>query len=736
MIRILLLALTLASLLAAASPSHEFTEQLKRIFSTSAFSPKRFGPARWIENGAAYSTVENSEIIRYDTVTGKRTVLVSAQQLKPIVSVDDYEWSADGKRMLIFTNTKKVWRQNTRGDYWVLDLPAGPPRKLGADAPASSLMFAKFSPDATRVGYVRANNIYVEDLKSAQTLALTKDGSETIINGTSDWVYEEELGLRDAFRWSPDSKSVAYWQFDSSGVEKFSLINNTDSVYPKVTTIAYPKVGTKNSAVRVGVVPASGGPSRWMEVPGDPRNHYLASMEWRNQILEIQQLNRKQNTLVMFSGNPANGQVKEVFRDQDEAWIDMPDFADDPPRLNGGKDFLWLSERDGWRHAYAVPAAGGNPVLLTPGNFDVISIVGLDAESRWLYFIASPQNATQRYLYRAPVDRSSAPARITPEGQAGTHSYRLSPDGRWAFHTWSQFDRPAVIDLIRLPDHQTVRMLEPNDTLRASIASITNPPVEFLNVTLDNGVSMDGWLLKPRNFDATKKYPVIVFVYGEPASVTVTDAWSGSRGVFHRALANEGYLVVSFDNRGTPAPKGRQWRKSIYGAVGLLAAQDQTEAVLTLAKLRPYVDLSRVGVWGWSGGGSNTLNLMFRSPDLYKVGVSVAPVPDQRLYDTIYQERYMGLPDENAAGYQRGSSIHFAEGLIGKLLLVHGSGDDNVHFQGAEKLVNRLIELGKSFDFMEYPNRSHSINEGPGTSLHLHSLIARYFLDHLPPGAR
>jgi dipeptidyl-peptidase 4 len=243
-------------------------------------------------------------------------------------------------------------------------------------------------------------------------------------------------------------------------------------------------------------------------------------------------------------------------------------------------------------------------------------------------------------------------------------------------------------------------------------------------------------MIKPANFDPSKKYPVLVHVYGEPAGVTVTNAWQGTRGLFHRAVANLGYLVVSMDNRGTPAPKGRAWRKVVYGSVGVHSSQDQAAGLRALIASRPYVDGGRVAVWGWSGGGSNTLNLMFRSPDLYHVGMSVAPVPDQTLYDTIYQERYMGVPKDNAAGYKDGSPITFAEGLRGKLLVVHGTGDDNVHYQGLEKLMNRLIELGKPFDMMSYPNRSHSISEGKGTSFHLHSLLARYLQQNLPAGGR
>jgi dipeptidyl-peptidase 4 len=743
----------------AAQASDELNQRLKRLFDSPAFAAKRFGPARWIRAGAAFTTLENApgavagvkDIVEYDTASGKRTILVSHKQLIPAkatadntpLTIDDYVWSSDAKRLLIYTESRRVWRTNSRGDYWVLDRDSKTLKKMGgADSPPSSLSFAKFSPDGTRVAYVRANNLYVEEIGSGTIRALTKDGSDTIVNGASDWVYEEELNVRDGFRWSPDGQSVAFWQFDVSGVERFALINNTDALYPTITHIPYPKTGTKNSAVRVGVIDASGsGPARWMAVPGDSRNHYIFHVEWleTGSGLAIGQLNRLQNTATVYVADPATGAAKQVFQDQDAAWVDVHERRDSGGGfewLNQGKNFLWLSERDGWRHAYTVSTQGGSPVLITPDAADVVAMQGVDSQGRFVYFTASPANATQRYLYRAAVDRPGPAVRLSPMQQPGTHSYDISPNCQWAFHTYSRFDRPPVIELISLPDHKTIRVLEDNAVLRANAASSLDPPVEFLQVKLEGDVTVDGWLLKPRNFDASKKYPLLVHVYGEPAGVTVTDSWAGSRGLFHRALADDGYLVASFDNRGTPAPKGRAWRKSIYGAVGVLSAQEQAAAVLALARERAYVDTSRVGVWGWSGGGSNTLNLLFRSPDLFRVGVSVAPVPDQRLYDTIYQERYMGLPDENAEGYRSGSPIYFAEGLRGKLLIVHGSGDDNVHFQGAEKLVNRLIELGKSFDFMEYPNRTHAIAEGKGTTLHIYSLIARYVEEHLPAGPR
>ncbi len=447
--------------------------------------------------------------------------------------------------------------------------------------------------------------------------------------------------------------------------------------------------------------------------------------------MAIQQLNRLQNRNDYLLADVATGTTHRIFRDESKTWVDVQDAV---VWIDHGRSFLWSSERDGWRHVYRMTRDGGSPTLVTAFDGDVIDVVG--ARDQELYFLASPSNATQCYLYRAPLDGSGPPRRITPVEESGTHTYDLSPSGRMAFHTWSSFDRPPVMDVIELPGHRSLRALTNTDTLRASVADILQPPVEFLTVDVGGGVTLDGTMLKPQAFDPARKYPVIVYVYGEPASQAVVDRWGGSRELFHRVLADAGYIVVSFDNRGTPAPKGAAWRKVIYGSVGDLSSKEQAAAVRALAARAPYLDLTRVGIWGWSGGGSNTLNAMFRFPDVYAVGVAVAPVPDQRLYDTIYQERYMGLPDSNAAGYRIGSPINFAEGLRGRLLIVHGSGDDNVHFQGTERLVNRLVELGKPFDLMVYPNRTHAIAEGAGTTPHVYQLIARYFLEHLPPGGR
>jgi len=716
-----------------------------RIFGTRDFAAERFGPARWIENGAAYSALERSaevqgatDIVRYEPTTGARTVMVSARQLVPAgcteaLDFDDFAWSADYNRLLLFTDTRKVWRSNTRGDYWVLDRRAGTLRKLGGDGPPSTMMYAKFSPTGDRVAYVRQGDLYVERLADGTITRLTTGATTTLVNGMSDWVYEEEFGLQDGFRWSPDGGRIAYWQFDMSGVGTFLLINDTDSLYPFTVPVQYPKVGTTNSAVRVGVVNAAGGPTTWIQVPGDPRAGYVPWMEWAGPAeLLVQHMNRLQNADDVMLADAVTGAARTVVAERDSAWIDL---VDPVPWLAGGQRFLWTSERDGWRHIYTVVRTGETR-LVTPGAFDIVSVVKVDEAGGYLYFIASPANATQRYLYRSRLDGRGAAERVTPAGAPGTHGYIASPDGRWALHSYSSFDVPSVIELVRLPSHEVVRTLVANTALRNTVAPLMSRPGEFFRVTVAGDLALDGWMIRPRDFDSTRTYPVLVYIYGEPAGQTVRDAWFGGQGLWYRMLADLGYLVVSFDNEGTPAPRGRAWRKTVYGRIGALSSREQAEAMRALARSRRYVDSTRVAIWGWSGGGSGTLQAMFRHPDVYQVGMAVASVPDERLYDTIYQERYMGLLPDNAAAYDSVSAIHHAEGLRGSLLIVHGSGDDNVHYQGAERLVNRLVALNKPFDLMVYPNRTHCICEGPGTTEHVYQLLTRYLLEHLPAGGR
>lgn len=717
---------------------------LDRLFNSGDFRGDWFGPARWLEDGSGYTTLESSEavsqardIVRYDPATGEREVLVSAKQLIPsgqeeALAIHNYSWSPGGNKLLVFTNSRRVWRQNTRGDYWVLDLESGSLQQLGGDAEESTLMFAKFSPDGTRVAYVQKNNLYVENLADGAITQLTSDGSRTIINGTFDWVYEEEFFLRDGFRWSPDGTAIAFWQLDAEGVGVFNMINNTDSLYSKIIPLQYPKAGTTNSSGKVGVVPAAGGDITWFQLSEDPRNHYIARMDWAANSDEIimQHLNRRQDTLEVVLGNVHSGEVRTVFVDHDDAWIDV---VDDLIWLDEGATFTWVSERDGWRHAYLISRTGKDIQTITNSEHDILNIVRIDTEAGWLYYMASPEDAGQRYLYRTPLRGGGPAERLSPTDQPGTHSYQMSHDARWAIHTYSTFGSPPVISLISLPDHEVVRTLVDNERLRETVDALTLGETEFFRIDVGDGLELDGWMIKPSDFDPLKKYPVLFYVYGEPWSQTVRDQWSGSRLLWHHLVAEQGYLVISIDNRGTPAPRGRNWRKVVHGQIGVIASQDQAAAARAIGEW-DFVDASRIGIWGWSGGGSMTLNMLFRYPELYHTGMSIAPVPDQRYYDTIYQERYSGLPSENAEGYRLGSPITFAHQLEGNLLLVHGTGDDNVHYQGSEALINKLVEHNKHFTMMSYPNRSHGIWEGPGTTRHLYGLLTRYLMENLPPG--
>jgi dipeptidyl-peptidase-4 len=733
---------------------------LLTVDSIFTYRTRSLGPVRWQEDGRGYIALEPSptknpavDMVRYDALTGERTVKVSAEKLTPSgaaepLSVEEFSLTPDEQKILIFTNSGRVWRSNTRGDYWVLDVKTGTLRKLGgADAKPSTLMFAKFSLDGERVAYVRENDIYVENLNGEPKVTrLTTDGTRYIVNGTFDWVYEEELFCRDGFRWSPDGKQIAYWQLNSEGVKEMTLINNTAGLYPVTTTFPYPKAGETNSAARVGVILASGGATRWFDIPGDPRNNYLPRMEWaaNSDELIIQQLNRLQNTNMVMLGDARTGKVHPVLTEKDDAWVDIA-WGDidwdktglargDVEWIDNGKRFLWASERDGWRHIYSVSRDGRDVKVVTAGNYDVISVERVDSTNGWIYFLASPDNATQRYLYRVRIDGTGKEERVSPSSAAGTHGYQISPRGDLAIHTFSTFNRVPVTDVVRLPQHSSVRTLIDNQETQDRLAKLKPTATEFFQVDIGDGVQLDAWMIKPPDFDNQKRYPVLFFVYGEPWGQTVLDRWGGRDRMWHQMLAQQGYIVASVDNRGTPAPRGRAWRKIIYRKMGIVNSGDQAAAAKAIAKW-PFVDPTRIGIWGWSGGGSSTLNAMFRYPEVYSVGMSVAPVPDIHYYDSIYQERYCGLPQDHPEEWKQSSPITFAAQLKGNLLVVHGTGDDNVHYQGTEALVNALVAANKPFSMMSYPNRSHGIFEGPNTTRHLFGLLTRYLLEKLPAGA-
>ncbi|WP_200975198.1 DPP IV N-terminal domain-containing protein [Echinicola sp. 20G] len=718
---------------------------LDRIYSNE-FRQSGLPALQWVDGGESYAVVEQNaeglpEIAKYTTSSGERSLLVEGNQLIPngensSIGVESFDFSPDKTKLMIFTNSSRVWRANTKGDYWVLDLESGELSQIGADFPASSLMFAKFSEDQKKAAYVYHFNLYVEDLETGSVTQLTKSGGEEIINGTFDWAYEEEFGARDGFRWSPSGQQLAFWNFDISKVGTFYMINNTDSVYSELIPLQYPKVGQDPSSVKIGLVGLSGEEVHWIPLPGSSIQNYIPGMQWVDaETLLIQQLNRHQNKLTVWRYNVISEELKEVYVETEETWVDIyyPDVSaggweeNDLKLVDNGTAFLRMTENDGWRHVYKVDIMSGDKTLLTPSEFDVASIAGMTEKE--LFFHASPDNTTQRYLYKTDIKGKGKISRLTPDELVGINLYNCSPNGEFAILTHSKALSPNTYHLIDLKNHEEIRTLEDNATYKGQLANLALPEVEFFLVTTDEGVQVDGRMIKPVGFDASRKYPVLFHVYGEPWGAVATDNFVG---LWNIMLAQKGYIIIDMDNRGTPCLKGSEWRKSIYRKVGVINAEDQAMAGKAVLSKYSFIDPERVAVWGWSGGGSMTQNLLFKHSEIYKVGMAVAGVSMQLIYDNIYQERYMGLPQENLDDFINGSPISYAKNLQGDLLLVHGTNDDNVHYQSQELLVNELILQNKQFDMMAYPNRSHGIYEGPNTRRHLYTLLTNYLMEHVP----
>ena len=716
------------------------------FISISLFSQFRAKEINWTPDGNAYLQLKDGNIVRTDVKTNDETTIVKREQLIPTgsdspLSFNIYSFSPDYKTLLIFTNTAKVWRYHTRGDYWILDVASNQLTQLGKGLPSQSLMFAKISPDGKNAAYVSEHNLYVEDLSTHKITQLTSDGTRKFINGTFDWVYEEELGCRDGFRWSPDSKMIAFWQVDATKIRDYYMLNTTDSPYSRIIPVEYPKVGQPPSPVRIGVIMLNTDNIKWMDIPGDPQEHYLPRMEWADNSNELvlQQLNRKQNESKLFYCDVNTGSATNFYTEDDKAWIDIKSrWNNDDPMgwdwLHNGKDFLWVSEKDGWRHIFLVSRDGKKETLITKGDYDIENIKYIDDKNNYVYFMASPNNATQLYLYRVKMDGKGKLELLSPADMVGTHDYNISPGAKYAMHSFSNYKTFPAREWISLPDHKP---LDANKSIAKNMKVNENSNIEYFKVTTEDNITLDGWVVKPNNFDSSKKYPVVFYVYGEPGSSTVGDRYRAqSNFLYNGNMSKDGYIQISVDNRGTPSLRGAAWRKSIYGQIGRLNIHDQAMAAKKLFAENSYLDTSRVAVWGWSGGGSSTLNLMFQYPDIYKTGISISAVDNLLFYDNIYEERYMGLPQENMDDYIKGSPIYYAKNLRGNLLFIHGTGDDNVQYDNAEAMLNELIKYNKTFQFMPYPNRTHSISEGAGTREHLSSLYTAFLRKNCPPGAR
>lgn len=709
---------------------------------SSQYRPKE---VNWTQDGKGIYEIREGGLWRYDILSDKKMPLITREQLTPsgsdkALSFSIFNFSEDGNLLLIYTNTQRVWRYNTRGDYWLFDMKTKRLTQLGKGLPESSLMFAKLSPDGSKAAYVSGHNIYYEDVNTNKITQLTYTGTRKFINGTFDWVYEEEFGCRDGFRWSPDSKKIAYWEVDATRIRDYYMLNTTDSPYSKIIPVEYPKVGESPSPVRVGVISLSDNKTTWMKVPGDPAQHYIPRMEWTSSAQEIvlQQLNRKQNQSKLFYCDVNTGSVDNFYTENDPAFIDIKSrWNNDNPMgwdwINNGKQFLWVSEKDGWRHIYKIDKNGKKETLLTKGNYDIESIQSVDESGGYIYFMASPENATQLYLFRTRLDGTGKLEPLSDKNLEGTHRYNISPGAHFAKHSFSSHNTFPISEWISMPDGKP---LDIDKSISRNKKVNTHSNVAFFKVTTADNITLDAWMIKPANFDSTKKYPVVFYVYGEPGSSTVSDSYGSQENfLFNGNMSIEGYFQISVDNRGTPSLRGREWRKSLYGKLGQLNIRDLAMAASKILE-KPYFDKERVAVWGWSGGGSSTMNLMFQYPEIFKTGIAIAAVTNLLYYDNIYEERYMGLPQEDMENYIKGSAVTYAKNLKGNLLFIHGTGDDNVHYDNAELMLNELIKYGKQFQFMSYPNRSHGLSEGQGTFKHLSNLYSDYLRKYCPPGAR
>jgi dipeptidyl-peptidase-4 len=726
------LPIVLATLLAAVPPvaAQRGAELTVDAITHGAFAGARMPEPQWLADGSAYFDLRpaadgGSEIVRVNASTGATTVVAPAHALVSNgtrLVVESISISHDGAKILLFHNSVRVWRQNTRGVYDVLDVATG--RVTPLSSAAGLQMFAKFSPDGRRAAFVRANNLFVTDLTTHEEHALTNDGSDVIINGTSDWVYEEELSIRDAFRWSPDSKRIAFWRFDQSPIPIFPMLDEL-SLVAKVIPERYPRPGDRNSKVTVGVVNADTRATTWLHTG---EGEYIASLAWAGpDSVAIQRMPRTQNQIDLLMLSAASGDGRTVLTERNSAWVDVDEQT--PRWLSNGAMFLWPSERSGWRQYYLYKRDGTLVGGVTRDGVDVSSLAGVDEKRGYVYAIAAAPTPMQRQLFRYPL-KGGSEMRVTTE--PGSHRVSISPDGTVMVDIHSTAQLPGAASLVSLAPGGARHVLEANAELRKTLEGLTRAP-EFFQLPMPDGTKLNAFRILPPAFDSTRKYPVLMYVYGGPGSQTVLDDYGGDRYLWHQLLAQKGYIVVSVDNRGTGA-RGSAFRHVVYEHLGMHESDDQIAAAKWLGTQR-WVDPARIGIWGWSYGGYMTAMSSFRGGSLFRAAISVAPVTDWRLYDDIYTERYMRTPAENATGYEEGAPLNYVKGLASSYLLVHGTGDDNVHPQNSIQLVDKLEEAGKQFEFMVYPGRTHAISGG-NSRTHLFTLLTNFVEQTLGPSAQ
>ena len=731
MLRGILAAGALAAIALAAYrlPAQTAQKELtvEAIFGSRALLGAQLRALAWSPDGSLLTFFQvgsqGTELGAWDAKKGSRHVLVTTEQLEAMRaggpqrvsnatglgrhSAPPYFWSPRGDAILFVSG----------GSLYLFDLHAGKSKRVMAGE--TEVSDVKFSPDGKWVSFLREHNLWVVDLESGHAHQLTHGGSELLCEGELDWVYPEELDLLTAYWWAPDSSALAFLEMDESKVARYPLVNYLELEAP-VEMESYPQAGGANPVVRVGVASVPGGETRWMDT-GSEKDIYLPRVTWMpdSRHLAIQRLNRSQNELDLLQADVATGRTSTLFQEKDKYWVNV---GVDPVFLDGGKTFLWTSERDGFRHIYVMEANGKELRQLTRGNWDVTGVVGVDEKGGMVYFVSTQKTPLERHLYRVPLSGGDI-QQLTRE--EGTHHVVMAPGAANFLDTYSNSLQPPQQSVLRADGTQAA-MLNENRVAALVEYGLTKPA--FGEIPAADGSKLLTQTILPPGFNPAKKYPVLVYVYGGPGVQTVANAWGGSRLLWLELMAQKGYIIFTLDNRGG-ANRGHAFETPIFHHLGEIELKDQIVGVHYL-KSKPYVDAARIGITGWSYGGYMTCVAMLEAPEVFKAGFAGAPVTDWRQYDSIYTERYMGLPDQNAEGYRVSSPVAHADGLQGKLLLAHATGDDNVHFANTLELQEALVHAGRYAEFAIYAGRGHGISD-PAAQVQLWTRVTRFFLDNL-----
>jgi dipeptidyl-peptidase 4 len=698
---------------------------LEDFTTRQTFAQRSVNNINWMRDGKFYSALDDNKIVRFDVTTGLAAeTILDGSQLSPKLEIDDYTFSEDESKMLIRTGFESIYRRSFVAEYFVYDRNLKSLRKLSANGKQS---YASFSPDGTRVGFVRSNNLFFVDLKSLQEVQVTTDGRfNHIINGSTDWVYEEEFSFVAGFFWSPDSRKIAFYKFDESPVKEYNLQKwNKGQLYPEDYRFKYPKAGEANSKVEIWFYDVASKQMTKADT-GPAGDFYIPRVKWTQdpEVFSIRKLNRLQNTLEIIHANATTGKSAVVLTEKSDTYIDV-EFLDDLTYLEDGKHFIHSSESGGYKQLYLYTLEGKLSKKLTPGDFEVSEFLGFDEKSKTLYFISTEVSPLQKHFYGLTLDGKK---KVRLSAAEGTHQINLSGDYQYYVDHHSNAGTPPVATLYRTKGNQPVKVLETNKKLVEAAEMYGLARKEFFSFKTSEGSLLNGYMLKPQNFDPSRQYPVMLYQYSGPGSQNVSDSWSGSHFYFHQMLAQKGYIVAVIDTRGTGS-RGEKFKNVTYKQLGKFELEDIVETAKYLQGLQ-YVDDSRLGIWGWSYGGYMSSLAMTKSPGIFKMGIAVAPVTNWRFYDTVYTERYLQTPQLNPEGYDANSPLTYAGDLQGKFLLIHGTGDDNVHFQNSVVFQQALIDARKQFRSFYYPDKAHGISGGV-TRFHLYGMMLDFVMENL-----